>query len=225
MNRTNAIVGSSFTLDMQFSRRGANADVAAVTKVELQDRDYVVLETITDIFALGDGLYRISVPAQTTGGTRYDVWYYTPVTGAETQTETGVVVVKPFEGEAADEEEGAAEEPDSGADTTCLITGTLYRADGSGWKGATITFTPTSSSEVSGWFVAQAVETESAEDGTFSLQVLRGLVGTLSITGLGLVRTVTIPAVAEVSLADLVSSAPDLLAVQDGTFTDLPRMS
>ena len=55
------------------------------------------------------------------------------------------------------------------------------------------------------------------------MNLLRGMVGTITVTGIGLVREVTIPDADTVDLFDLVSDTQDLLEVQDIDFVTLPR--
>ena len=73
--------------------------------------------------------------------------------------------------------------------------------------------------------MARDVDAQSDADGVVAMQLLRGLTGKLAISGIGLVREVTIPDADEVDIFDLVSGTPDLLEVQEPVFVPLVKVS
>ena len=219
-NRNTAKVGEAFTLDAVFTLSGVAADVDSVVSVELQDIDANVLETVTTVVHVATGQYRVTIPAQTTGGDLYDVWTYVPVEDAEEKTlqlEVTVDKVVGDRGEAA----ASADAPDS----VCEVTATFLDAGGNGILGVYIRFTPKNlrTQATAYGFAVREVTGQSDEDGEFSMNLLRGMVGTITVTGIGLVREVTIPDADTVDLFDLVSDTQDLLEVQDIDFVTLPR--
>lgn len=221
-DRYSAKVGEAFTLDAKFTLDGVSTDVADVSQVEIQDVDSNVLETITTITHVSTGLYRVTVPALSQGGTLYDVWTYEPIDGADDELLTLTVEVATLDGaagETADEEDAPG--------TVCTVTATFLDASGNGVEGVHVRITPIVLSEqfLSAGVVARDIDGQSDEDGAFSVQVLRGLTCRVAVSGLGLVREVTIPDDATVDLFDLVSDAPDLLEVQETEFVELPRLS
>ena len=223
-DRNTAKVGEAFTLDAVFTLSGEAADVASVTSVELQDVDANVLETVTTIVHVALGQYRVTIPAQTTGGARYDIWTYVPVADAAERTLQLEVTVDKVVGDEG-EDAPAPDAPTSGAHSVCEVTATFLDAGGNGIEGVYVRFTPKNlrTQATAYGFAVREVTGQSDEDGEFSLNLLRGMVGTLTVTGIGLVREVTIPDIATVDLFDLVSDTRDLLEVQDIDFVTLPR--
>ena len=225
-NRNTAKVGEAFTLDAVFTLSGVAADVASVTSVELQDIDANVLDTVTTITNVALGHYRVTFPAQTVGGDLYDVWTYVPVEDAEEATLQLEVTVDTLVGERG-EAEVAPDPPTSGSESVCEVTATFLDAGGNGIKGVYVRFTPKNLREqaTAYGFAVREVTGQSDSDGEFTLNLLRGMVGTITVTGIGLVREVTIPDADTVDLFDLVADTQDLLEVQDIDFVILPRTS
>lgn len=226
-DRNSAKVGESFTLDAKFTLDGAAVDVFVVKKVEIQDVDSNTLATLEATTHPEMGTYRVTVPALTQGGTLYDLWTYTAVEDADDSLLTNTVVVAEVEGEQGEDVEAADDTPDSGEDSVCQVTGTFLNASGNGVKGVHVRFTPIPLSDLTTeWgFVARDVDAQSDADGVVAMQLLRGLTGKLAISGIGLVREVTIPDADEVDIFDLVSGTPDLLEVQEPVFVPLVKVS
>lgn len=132
-------------------------------------------------------------------------------------------------GTVYDDSTGAdeASEPDIGSSNTCTVTANFFDASGRGLQGVYVRFTPqrTIDSVLSIGLLAKDATAVSDEDGAISLVLVRKVQGTLSVSGLGIVRVVTIPDVAAISLQDLVALGDDLLEVQTPVFTSLPRRS
>lgn len=232
-NRNTAKVGEAFTLDAHFSLSGEAADVYEVARVEIHDVDANVLATITTIARVYDddddlivGAYRVTVPALTQGGDLYDVWTYTPVEDAEERTLQLEVTVDKVTGEEG-EEAPAPSAPTSGLSSVCEVTATFLDAGGNAVRGVYVRFSrkPGSAQPTAYGFVAREITAQSDDDGELSMYLLRGMTGTLTVTGIGLVREVTVPDADTVDLFDLVSDTQDLLAVQDLEFVTLPRSS
>lgn len=141
-----------------------------------------------------------------------------------------IMVVSDIEGTSDSvgaDEEAAAASTDIGASRVCVVTGQFYDAAGNAMLGVYVRFTPTrdTTSFLSSGIVASEVTAQTDEDGAFTMTLVRGVTGTLAITGLGIVREVTIPDTGTVSLKDLVERGPDPLEVQRPTFKKLPRRS
>lgn len=226
-DRNSAKVGESFTLEAQFSLSGENADVYSVSKVEIQDRDEFVVETITSVTSLGDGLYRVTVPALVAGGTLYDVWYYTSVANAEEDTKTFEVVVDEPEVEEGEAAEEADTTPDAGSSYVCLVTGRFFDASGNYFQGVWVKFTPNQIVDqvFASGMVAREVAVQSDANGAVSFYLMRGMRGTLTISGIGICREVTVPSTGTVDIFDMINGTDDPLEVQSVDFVSLPRSS
>lgn len=180
-----------------------------------------------DVSHLGTGSYSFTwTPALV--GIFVVTWSFT-VGGEDYEEVEKVRVVAEVEGTS---DSDLAAEPDPtvpaiGEGNVCLVTGSFYDAGGSPVDGVFVRFAPDreSSSFTRAGIVALDVTAEADEDGVFSFYLVRGLVGTLSVTGLGIVRQVTVPDTGTISLADLVELGDDLLEVQRPRFKKLPRRS
>lgn len=225
-DRNSAKIGEAFTLDAQFERAGVSFDIGSITKVEIQDFSFRVIETILTTNHLGLGQYRVNVPALGEAGTFYDVWYYYPVTSGSLSQLTNTVVVADVEG-AQGETASPPPAPAAGVDNLCLLSGTFFDAGGNPFQGIYIKFTPILHEErmTSVGFVARDITAQTDANGYVSFYIFRGLRGILSITGLGTVREVTIPDTAAASIFDVISATQDPFEIQKLDFVELPRSS
>jgi hypothetical protein len=118
-------------------------------------------------------------------------------------------------------------DPDVPLDNICTVTGRFLDAGGRYKRGVYVRFSPdTVSSENTpvGWVAADATAVSGA-DGMITLHLLRNMSGILSVSGIGMVRRVTIPNTAAVNLFALLSAADDLLEVQKAQTIELIRSS
>ena len=233
-NRYTAVVGSEFTLDASFTLNGDAADVYEVLRVEIQNEDEEVLVTIDgdDVVRPTEedeeitGLYRVTVPALTQGGHLFDVWYYTPVEDADDTLMVLQVDVATFV--VAGGETEAEAEPSLESSSVCVLTATFRDASGEPVQGVLVRFSPVTETNANTafGFASKPVTAQSDEDGLLELRLIRGLQGVLSISGINLVRQVTIPDSTTVDIFALASDAADPFAVQNlDSFTVLPRSS
>jgi hypothetical protein len=116
---------------------------------------------------------------------------------------------------------------DLDASQLCEVTARFYTADGDGVEGVYVRFSPTRTAEAftSTGIFSNDTTAESDATGRLRMFLARGLEGMLTITGVGIVRQVTVPDVASITLEDLVAIGDDLLEVQTPQFTKLPRRS
>jgi hypothetical protein len=212
---------------VEFRLDGDLVDVDTVSKVEIQDVDQHIIETIDTIVHVSLGRYRVTVPALLQAGTLFDVWSYTPVEDADVLTVTNTVVVADIEGDQGETPTPPDTTPDAGTDAVCLVTALFRDASGNGFQGVHVRFTPNvlSDQNAANSFIVRDVDAQSDEDGEFQMYLLRGMRGTISVSGLGLVREVEIPDVATIQLFDLVGATQDLLEVQKLDFVKLVRHS
>lgn len=124
-------------------------------------------------------------------------------------------------------EEVAGFEPDIDTGYLCDVTGRFFTAGGDGVEGVFVRFTPTRETDRFGAFGLVVREQTAVSDSTghVRLNLVRGVSGTLSITGLGIVREITVPDVGAIPLQALVELGDDPLEVQRPVFTQLPRRS
>lgn len=120
---------------------------------------------------------------------------------------------------------GNTSEPQVGYGNTCRVTATFLDARGDGVVGVHVRFTPRFTASVfqSLGVLAREVTAQSYTGGVFSMYLMRGMAGTLAVSGLGVVREITIPDVETVDLFELLSAAPEPLTVQTVVTTPLPR--
>ena len=225
-DRNSAKIGEAFTLDATFERAGSLFDVDEITKVEIQDFNFRVIATVTTTTHLTTGKYRVNVPALGEAGTFYDVWYYRPVPTGSLSQLTNEVVVADVEGDQG-ETPPAPPAPEAGVENLCLLSARFFDAGGNPFQGVFVRFTPTRHEEkiTPVGFAARDITAQSDADGYVSFYVFRGLHGKLTITGLGIVRDVTIPDTEQSDLFDLVSGTQDPFEVQKLDFISLPRSS
>jgi hypothetical protein len=109
----------------------------------------------------------------------------------------------------------------------CELTATFIDAGGTYLNGVRVRFSPAlSTGQISGvGFVGEDVTAASEEDGSFSMLVVRGLTGLLTVSGTDLVRRVIIPDQETIDVFELLSTGTDLLEVQELELVELPRRS
>lgn len=230
--RYTALVGAPLTLEALFSLNSAATDVFEIDRVELLNADLEVVDTVDgeDVVQVSTGRYSATFPALTEGGELSDHWIYRPVEDAELQTLVLSVVVGEFSGSAP--ELGAPEDdtdlPDIPMSQVCVVTHTFFDAGGKHFKGVYVRFRPSlmPTQALAAGTPARDVTTSSDEHGEVTLYLPRGMRGMLTISGIGLVREVTVPDVAAADLFDLIATSDDLYEVQKmDNFIDLPRES
>lgn len=237
--RYDAIIGDTVTLEVIFKLGEDLFDPFEITKVELLDDDLVVVETkeTVDITQISTGHYSVEFGPMLEAGTFCDHWFFIAAEGGETSVlvfAVEVVGVSGEEGDSGEDEDVTDPPPTIGLDNTVEITHTFYDAGGNAFKGVYVRFRPTIVPlEVAGFIgsVARDIDGVSDENGVLkaldgsAYRLVRGVTGTLAITGVGLVREVTTPDVGTIDLLDLMSTGDDRFTVQNIDFVDLPRRS
>ena len=234
MAATERVLNSAITTTLAVVQRDESGTEVAVDADESPTAEIrklgVVEFTISnsDITHSETGAYSFEW-TPTVVGTYVITWFFL-VGGEAYESEEKVSVVAEVEGtsdSALDEDEAAAAVPDLGTSKTCRVTGTFYDAAGNGMQGVYVRFTPDrdTTSFLSSGIVAAEVTESSDEDGAFSMYLVRGVTGTLAITGVGIVRRITVPDVAAITIAALADLGDDPLEVQRPAFYSLPRRS
>lgn len=231
---------------MSTTERTLNTEVTTVLAVVQRDADGVETaidadETPTaEIRRLGVLVEEIAAASVSHDGTGEYSFTWTPsstgihvitwafeVGGEEYESEEKVDVVADVEGtsSSAEAEDDAAAVPDLGTSRTCLVTEQFYDAGGNALQGVYVRFTPDreTTAFLSSGVVANDVTASSDEDGVLELYLVRGVTGTISLTGLGITRQVTVPDVATTTIKALVELGDDPLEVQRPQFKSLPR--
>lgn len=164
----------------------------------------------------------------TSVGIHVITWFF-EVGGEEYEEQEKVNVVAEVEGTSDSDGDAAGEDatPDLGTSKTCRVTEQFYDAGGSALKGVYVRFTPdrTTDAFLASGVIASDVTAESDDDGQLEMYLVRGLRGTITVTGLGISRQVTVPSVGSTTLRSLVEVGDDLLTVQRPRFKPLPRRS
>ena len=117
--------------------------------------------------------------------------------------------------------------PDIDPSQLCELTATFIDAGGNFLQGVRVRFSPDlETGRITGvGFIGEDVTDGSDESGAFSMSVVRGLTGLLTVSGTTLVRRVTIPDQATIDVFELLSTGTDLLEVQELELIELPRRS
>jgi len=117
--------------------------------------------------------------------------------------------------------------PSIGEGATCEVTATFLDARGDELSGVLVRFSPETptNQRTSHGFVAKELTETSGSDGLLSMYLIRGLTGTVSVSGIGLVRRVTIPDASTIDLFTLTSTSPDPFEVLTMDTVDLVRRS
>ena len=203
-------------------------DADATPTAEIRNIGVLVHEiSADDVQHDGTGSYSFTW-TPTIVGTHVITWAF-DVGGESYESEEKVIVSADVEGVSDSDgpDAEASTTPDLGADLVCRVTGSFYDAAGNALAGVYVRFTvdrETTSFLASG-IVASEVDAVSGDDGVVDFYLVRGLTGTLAVSGLGIVRQVTVPDVGAISLKDLVDTGDDLLEVQTIRFKPLPRRS
>lgn len=158
----------------------------------------------------------------TATGEYYAVWSFLVNTISYTQSEAIFVLDAAGAGLTPDDPT-----PDIGTANTCNITGRFIDAGGNYKKGVLIRFSPITAQQAhtAYGYIAGDVTAESDATGQISMSITRNTFGLLTITGIGIVRRVTIPNQATIDIFALASQGDDALEVQTPTFVTLPRRS
>jgi len=151
-----------------------------------------------------------------------------PFTLGEAESVVFEVQVAEVEAEAGEEAPAEESVPALGTDKLCLVTATFYDAGGVPVQGVLVRFSPTILAEQNSpfGFIAREVTAQSDADGELAMYLVRGMTGTVSVTGVAIVRQVEVPDVGTAGLFDLISASQDPLEVQNlDAFVQLPRSS
>jgi hypothetical protein len=230
--RYDAKIGDDITLEATFSIEGVPTDVYKVIRVDLVDSSLRIVATRSGnlVTNIGIGKYSVTFPDITVSGTLKDHWVYVPVLGAVTKSVAFSVNVAGFSGESGDSGGDAPDPtllnyPDVPISKVCKVTHQFIDGGGKYFQGVYVRFRPHMSPVQSIGMATAARQTTVVSDveGKITLFLLKGITGTLAISGVGLTREVTIPNVGEIDLMDLISTAPDLLEVQTLELLEVPR--
>ncbi len=233
---TERVLNSAITTTLSVVQRDdagveSAADADETPTAEIRLLGVVVREVEAgDVVHDDTGTYSFVWTPTSTG--RHVVTWSFVVGGDDYEAEEKIDVVADVEGSSSSEEaEGAEEdapaEVDIGASKVCTVSGQFYDAGGNGMKGVYVRFTPDrdTTSFLSSGIVAAEVTASSDEDGALEIVLVRGVTGILAITGVGIVKRVTVPDVATTTIAALAELGDDLLEVQRPSFYKLPRRS
>ena len=210
------------TLTIQFTDNAEvttnyNADSTPTAEVYLGS---TLVTTIsgTDVTNSTTGIYSVTWTPEAAGQYKV-IWSFT-VSGIDYTQDEDIFVLAAASTSVTPE--GSA---DIGNDNVCKITGTFIDAGGDFVKGILVRFSPITVQEkhtTYGYMVGD-VTAESNADGLVAMNIVRGAFGLLTITGVGIVRRVTIPDQATIDVFELASQGDDALEVQTPVFVTLPR--
>lgn len=220
------VTGESITttLTIQFTDGNGvttnyNADSTPTAKVYLNSA-LVFTISGTSVTNLTTGVYSV-VWTPTEAGQYQVVWSFSVSDISYTQDEDVFVLA------AASTSVTPDGEPDIGNANVCKITGTFIDAGGDYKKGVLVRFSPiTAQAEHTAYgYIAGDINAESNADGVVAFNAVRGVFGLLTITGIGLVRRVTIPDQETIDIFALAAQGDDALEVQTPEYVTLPRRS
>lgn len=212
------------TLTIQFTDNQSvttkyNADSTPTAKVYLGS---TLVSTITgsDITNSTTGLYTVTWTPSAAGQYKV-VWSFT-VSGIEYTQDEDIFVLA-----AASTSVTPAGDADIGNTNVCRVTGTFIDAGGDYKKGVHVRFSPITvqAEHTSYGYIAGDISTESNSDGAIAFNAVRGVFGLLTITGIGIVRRVTIPNQDTIDIFELAGQGNDPLEIQTPVFVTLPRRS
>lgn len=206
---------------------GTPTDADATPTAEIRVLGLLVQEIDAEsVTHVGTGSYSFTwTPTQ--ADVHVITWFFA-VGGDDYTSEEKIRVVADVEG-TSDSVPDVVEEDASGltASHLCTVTGAFYDAGGQAMQGVYVRFTPgrDTTQFLSSGIVASETTAESDESGVLSMTLVRGVTGTLAITGLGIVRQVTVPDQGAITLKGLAELGDDPLEVQKTRFKKLPRRS
>jgi hypothetical protein len=214
------LLGISVTVDGEEVFVDPDATPTAV----LTDEDDEVVATFTadDVTRTSIGRYYVDWPPTTVGQLTI-TWSFE--VGGNAVEETQDIDVAAVGDGTMTLVDGQDVPPSVGASEVCRVTATFLTSGGEPKAGVLVRFSPTSLTGRNHRLgcVADEVTGESNSAGILSLNLMRGLTGTIAVTGLGLVREVTIPDADTIDLFSLVSTAYDPFEVQKFEGTRLRR--
>ena len=215
-----------YSRDSDGNREEIAADSTPVVEVEKDGVDWLESADIT-VTNDSTGVYSFSwTPDE---AAEYEVIWGWEIEETEYDQTEGYTVEGDIIGVSEQESDSQedTEEPDLGTSKTCLVTGTFFDAKGDYMQGVYVRFTPLRLEDafLTSGIVAHEVTASSGEDGAVSLYLVRGMKGTLTITGIGLVREVEVPDSGAIDIIALAATGDDLLEVQKPQFVKLPRRS
>ena len=226
------LVGSEITTkltiysrDSSGTKTAIDADATPTVQVEKDGEDWLENEDVT-VSHDDTGEYSFAWTPDETA--EYEVlwcWEYGSTEYSQSEKYTVESTIIGVSEQEEDEEDSDLEDPDIGVTKVCKVTGTFYDGGGNALKGVYIRFTPlrTTDAVLSSGVIAQEVTQVSNTSGKVEFYLVRGVKGTLSISGLGVVREVEVPDVGTIDVMDLAALGDDLLEVQRPQFTTLPR--
>ena len=212
------------TLTIQFTDSEStttryNADATPTAKVYLGS---TLLSTITgaNVTNTLTGIYTVTWTPSAAGQYKV-VWSFAVSDVSYTQDEDVFVLA------AASTSVTPDGDADIGNSNVCKVTGTFIDAGGDYKKGVLVRFSPITvqAEHTSYGYIAGDINAESNADGAVTFNAVRGVFGLLTITGIGLVRRVTIPNESAIDIFELAAQGDDALEVQTPTFVTLPRRS
>jgi hypothetical protein len=213
-------------LDADGGAVAINAD--ALPTLEIVQAGVVVNEAESAVVTTtGTGAYACAWTPLLVG--RHVLTWTFLVGGDEFTEEEKVDVVADISGasDSALAEDVVLEVPDLGLSKVCRVVGQFYDASGFGAAGIYVRFTPDrdTTSFLADGIVAVEVTAVTDADGALEMYLARGVTGILAITGVGVVRRITVPATGQINIKDLADLGDDPFEVQSPKFYKLPRSS
>lgn len=201
-----------------------DADAIPTAEIYLHSQVVATIEE-SSVTHSGTGIYVFDWnPAN--AGIHVVVWTW-EYDGEEYESEYKIEVLADPQGTVSDDADDA--DPGSGlpSESLCTVTATFYTASGEPLEGVYARFSPLRSTDsfVSSSVIVQETDASSDEDGELEMTLVRGVRGTLAITGIGIVREVEVPDQGTITLDELVALSDDPLEVQVPSFTSLIRRS
>lgn len=221
------IVGRTnvFTLSIALSTGSGDiptdADATPTAVITTDAGSAVVSFPASDVSHPGLGTYRVSWTPQI-AGSYVIVWTFL-VDGSSFENRESFTVVRVTSDNTATEQQ----EPSVGYGNTCKVTGTFLSARGDYQVGVHVRFTPKfgTTSITNLGIISRESTVQTDTQGRLEMYLLKGQLGTIAISNLGLVREVEIPDAAEIDIFELMATADDPLAVQIADTRPLIRRS
>lgn len=198
-----------------------NADSTPTAAITTDAGSPVVSFPAASVSNPSTGTYRITwTPSQT--GSYVLTWTFL-IDGSTFQNTESFTVVRVTS--ASDASENV--EPDVGYASTCKVTGTFLNARGDYQVGVHVRFTPAiGTNQVTPLgIISRETTAQTDTEGRLEMYLLPGQSGTLAISGMGLVREVTVPDETEIDIFELIADTDDPLAVQVANTNPLIRRS
>ena len=198
-----------------------NADSTPTAAITTEAGSLVVSFPASAVSNPTTGTYQITwTPAQT--GSYILTWAFV-VDGSTFENTESFTVVRVTS--ASDASENV--EPGVGYASTCKVTGTFLNARGDYQVGVHVRFTPAiGTNQVTPLgIISRETTAQTDTEGRLEMYLLPGQSGTLAISGMGLVREVTVPDETEIDIFELIADTDDPLVVQVVNTNPLIRRS